>query len=246
MRALLLFSIVFILLIGCISTSKDSEKLLIDSAKKAKSLNSYTLEYKRVIASYANPNETVHLVPETTITKYKKGDNARWDTLDWLNNSARLYKLGNEYFSCSLNKTWICQATSQSKMQEFLGFSVNNPEISVSRAVSEGALLLGPVKNDTILGRASNCLAIEIYQEKFSKQDWDEFVLGSVGDNPNSMRNLKAWECLDSETGVKTELILNYKGEVDGEERTVEVNLKMSGFDQNPNLEDSLFELPRK
>ncbi len=245
MKGEILAIIFFILLLfGCSNPSKDSEQLLSDSAKKANALDSYVIEYKRVVVSYVDPNETLHLVPQVTITKHKKGDNARWDTLDWLNNTNRLYKLGKDYYSCSLNGSWSCQPTSASKMQEFLGFNVSNPGESVSRAVSEGALLLGPVENDTISGRRSKCLAVEIQPQKFSKQDWDEFVLGSLGESSNNMQELKAWQCLDEETGVKTELILNYKAEIDGEFRTAEVNLRMSALELNPGLSDSTFELP--
>ncbi len=244
MKKLLLLAILAAFLFGCVSPSKDSERLLSDSAKKANSLDSYIIEYKRVVVSYVNPNETVHMIPETVITKYKKGDKSRWDSRDWLNNSARLYKLDGGYYSCLLNKTWACAKTDSSKMQEFLGFNVADPEASILRAVSEGALVLGVIKGETVYGRASRCLAIEIHQEKFSEEDSREFALGSL-ENASRMNGLLAWQCLDNETGVKTQVVLNYKDVIDGENRTVEVNLKMSGFDPSPKLEDSFFELPR-
>lgn len=245
MKKLLLLLVLSTLFLGCAPPSKDSEKLLSDSAKKANSIESFAVEYRRVVVSYANPNGTIHMIPETVITKYKKGDKSRWDTRDWLNNSARLYKLKENYYSCLLNKTWACAKTEPSRMQEFLGFGVPDPEASVLRAVSEGALVLGEIKNETVYGRASNCLAIEIHPDRISGLDRSEFLLGSVEDS-SGMNGLKAWECLDNETGLKTQVVLNYKGEVDGEQRTVEVNLKMSGFDSNPKLEDSMFELPGK
>ncbi len=245
MKKAIFAALVLLLFSGC-TNLPEAEKLLGDSAKKANALDSYTMEYQRTIVSYVNPNETVHLVPATTITKYKKGDSARWDTRDWLNNSDRLYKAGGAYTYCSLNKTWDCKPAESSLMKEFMGYDVLDPALAIRRQAEEGALLFGPVKDEMALGRKSKCFAVEIHPEKFSKQDWDEQVLGSISQTSVSgMKEPKAWVCLDSETGMKMELVLNYKAEIEGEQRTVEVSIKASSFETGTQFEESFFQPPR-
>lgn len=235
--------LVLLLLFGCTAPS-ETEKIMAQAAKKASALETYKVEYRRNIVSYVNPNESIHLIPTSTITKYKKNQDMRIDSVDWLNTSVRLYKISNEYLSCSFNTTWTCGNIPSSQMQEFLGYNVPDPAASISRQVSEGALVLGSIKQDSILNRTCDCFALEIRPDRFTQKDWDEYVLGSVAskENANLLNNLMVWQCLDKETGMKLEVILNYKTQIDGEERTVEINMKATGFEPNKELDDSLFE----
>jgi hypothetical protein len=237
--------ILLLLAFGCTGNG-ESEKLLADSAKKANSLDTYVLEYRRTIVSYIDPEDNIHLVPPTTITKYRKGGKEHWESRDWLNNTLKLYGLGSEYYSCTQDGGWNCSEMEESRMKEFLGFDVSDPGLSIGRAVASGALLLGNVEQETVFGRESACLALEIRPESFSEEDWGEHVLGSMADSRThrDFRELKAWQCMDKETGVKTKLVLNYKSEVNGELHTVEVNIELTGFDFSPKIDDSVFELP--
>jgi hypothetical protein len=236
--------LIFFLVFGCTQISA-TEKLISDSALKANSLDSYTLEYKRLIVSYVASNESIHMIPETTITKHKRGTLMRWDVLDWLGAQERLYLLEGKVLSCELNGSWLCKQVDSQRMHEFMGFDVLGPSGSVRRLVASQAILLGEIKEEEVYGRKSKCFAAEIYPEKFSNQDWEEFALGAITrEAALGMNELKAWQCLDSETGLKTELVLNYKAIVDGEKRTVEVSVKLSGIDLSPALEEKFFELP--
>ncbi|MFH1447477.1 MAG: hypothetical protein ABIG39_01320 [Candidatus Micrarchaeota archaeon] len=238
------YLLLLILLAGCVDVSETHE-LMAKSAEKANSLGSYVITYERIAVNYVNKNETLYLTPTTFITKYGGMDGMRWDTVDWLNTSTRLYAIEAGYYMCSHNQTWSCEKTDASRMQEFLGYNVQNPGESIGRQVSAGALLLGEIKEEEILGRRSRCFAIEIHPEKFTQQDWNEHVLGSISrETAEEMRDLLVWQCLDVETGMKTELVLNYKTEIDGGERTVEISVKANEFTPNQEPEDSLFELP--
>ncbi len=234
----------FLFLCGCVDVS-ETQKLMVSSAEKSNSLQKYSVEYERVVINYLNPEEQVYMIPASKITKYRKHDRMMWEVIDWLNNTERRYSVSGEYSLCAFNDGWSCKTTDESSMKEFLGYDVSDADSSIRRQISNGAILLGEIEGDTILGRDARCFALEIHPEKFVQADWNEYVLGSMGNEPaDKMDNLTVWQCLDSETGVKLELILNYKTEIDGEMRTVEANLKATEFTPNAEIEDSVFELP--